>query len=146
MLLQPLYYFIFLYFYFYFPYIYPEQAASTIAIQNASVKLVFKKIFPWINTFLTWWCFIDPNNITRSCNKCFSRICSNSILLGPSPPFLTSNNHIKKTLICIFFLISFSLYYDYLYIYFYLPIINRTFLCISHILGITATSKSIPFR
>ena len=91
----------------------PQLAASTMAMQNASVSDVFKKIWPFTRTctlcacmclcdlglggvylgrgrrrrtLRTSECFTAPISSTRSWSWCFSRICSKSIRLGPSPP------------------------------------------------------------
>ena len=64
----------------------PELAASTIAIQKASVKEVFKKICPLTITSLTCLCGIAPIISTLSYKLCFSLIASKGLRLGPSPP------------------------------------------------------------
>lgn len=68
-------------------------------MQNASVSDVFRNICPWTktcecsptsttkHTFLTSECLTAPRNSTRSCSIYFSRICSKSTRLGPSPAF-----------------------------------------------------------
>lgn len=82
-----------------------------MAIQKASVKEVFKKIWPLTRTSRTSCEATAPTNSTLPCKKCFSRICSKSTRFGPSP-----------------------------------AITNRTCGNFLQILGIMATSKSIPFR
>ena len=44
----------------------PQEAASTIAMQNASVKLVFKNICPLTSTSLTYLLGTPPSNSTLS--------------------------------------------------------------------------------
>ena len=88
---------------------YPQLAASTIAMQKASVRDVFRKISPctrtwngkwrieidiiilcemelWMLTSLTCECSSPPSSCIRSWSWCFSRTSSNRTRLGPSPP------------------------------------------------------------
>jgi len=67
---------------------YPQEAASTIAIQYASVKDVFKNICPRLSTLHTCECSKLPNNVT--CSPIFKllRMSSSSSRLGPSPPII----------------------------------------------------------
>lgn len=55
----------------------PQETASTIAIQNASVSDVLRKMCPWISTSLTLLCSTLPSNVTRSCKRCCSLSSSN---------------------------------------------------------------------
>ena len=93
----------------------PQLAASTMAMQNASVNDVLRKMWPFTSTYAgapgvrracqrlqpggartrpaaanrtsrTSECFTAPMSSTRSCSWYFSRICSRSMRLGPSPP------------------------------------------------------------
>lgn len=67
---------------------YPQEAASTIAIQYASVKEVFKKMCPRLSTLHTCECSKLPNNVTCSPIFKFVRISSSNSRLGPSPPII----------------------------------------------------------
>lgn len=42
----------------------PQLAASTIAMQKASVSEVLRKMWPWTKTFLTSWCSKAPRRRT----------------------------------------------------------------------------------
>ena len=64
----------------------PQQAASTIAMQNASVREVLRKMSPCTSTPLTSECSSVPRRRTRSCSWCCSHTSSRRTRLGPSPP------------------------------------------------------------
>ena len=66
----------------------PQLAASNIAMQNASVREVLRKMWPLQSTFLTSeWCKA-PRSSTLSAMLCFSRISCKTDIFGPSPPMM----------------------------------------------------------
>ena len=66
----------------------PQQAASKIAIQNDSVKLVFKKMCPLHRTSLTFSCGKPPRSSTLPCRLCLSTSSKRSAIPVPSPPMI----------------------------------------------------------
>lgn len=64
----------------------PHAAASTMAIQYASVRDVLRKMCPRVRTSRTCECSRHPSRVTRSCNPPRSRTSSSNQRLGPSPP------------------------------------------------------------
>lgn len=66
----------------------PQDAASRIAIQNASVRLVLRKICPMLRTYGTSELGKLPSNSTRSPMLYLSFISFNKFILGPSPPII----------------------------------------------------------
>ena len=70
----------------------PQLAASSMAIQNDSVKEQLKNTCPRTNASLTDACGTEPKNSTRSCNRSRSTISCKFNILGPSPPMTKSTN------------------------------------------------------
>ena len=66
----------------------PHEAASRIAIQNASVKDVFKNIWPLHSTSLTLLCGILPSSSILSAKLYLSFSSSRIARFGPSPPIM----------------------------------------------------------
>mmetsp|Transcript_4398 Transcript_4398/g.9892 ORF Transcript_4398/g.9892 Transcript_4398/m.9892 type:complete len:279 (+) Transcript_4398:3-839(+) len=66
----------------------PHDAASSSAMQKASVREQFRNICPLTNTSLTSWCGTAPSSSILSCSRHLSRISSSSSFLGPSPPMM----------------------------------------------------------
>lgn len=64
----------------------PHDAASTIAIQKASVRDVLRKMSPDTRKSRTSLCRKLPRRSTLSCSLKCSRTSSRRIRLGPSPP------------------------------------------------------------
>ena len=63
----------------------PQLTASKIAIQNASVSDVLRKICPLTKVSLTLWFWMDPSNVIRLWSLKRSRTSSIQIRFGPSP-------------------------------------------------------------
>ena len=66
----------------------PQQAASRMAMQNDSVKLVFRKIWPRQSTSLTLSCGRPPSSSTLPCKLCFSTSAYSYFMPSPSPPMI----------------------------------------------------------
>ena len=77
----------------------PQEAASNIAMQKASVKLVLRNMWPRRSTFGTSLLWTLPSNSTFSAMLYLSHISFSRYIFGPSPPT------IKCTLGC-FLIIS----------------------------------------
>lgn len=69
----------------------PQAAASTMAMQYASVRDVLRKMCPCVRTLRTCECSKLPSRVTRSCSPQRSRTSSRSPRLGPSPPIRKCN-------------------------------------------------------
>lgn len=69
----------------------PQAAASTMAMQYASVRDVLRKMCPRVRTLRTCECSRLPSRVTRSCSPQRSRTSSRSQRLGPSPPIRKCN-------------------------------------------------------
>ena len=66
----------------------PQEAASRIAMQNASVNDGLRNICPRQRTFLTSECGKDPRSSTLSEMLYLSLISFKIFILGPSPPII----------------------------------------------------------
>ncbi len=64
----------------------PQAAASTMAMQKASVSEELRKMSPITSTSRTLSCLIGPSSVTRDCSRCRSITSSRMIRFGPSPP------------------------------------------------------------
>ena len=73
----------------------PQDAASRIAMQKASVRDVFKKMWPLQSTSRTWLWGREPKSSTLSAMLYLSLISRSRAILGPSPPMM------KCTLECL---------------------------------------------
>mmetsp|Transcript_546 Transcript_546/g.1930 ORF Transcript_546/g.1930 Transcript_546/m.1930 type:complete len:218 (-) Transcript_546:426-1079(-) len=64
----------------------PQDAASSRAMQNASVREQFRKTSACTSTDRTSLGATAPSMVTRPSSPCADRICSSTPRLGPSPP------------------------------------------------------------
>lgn len=66
----------------------PQHAASKIAMQNDSVREVFRKMWPLHKAFLTSECLRAPKSSTLPSRPFLSTNYFKTTILGPSPPII----------------------------------------------------------